>query len=166
MRTWGVAAAAVLALSGVPAAIETIEPMRGELERVFNEARLGREVEDALSDSAERMESEDLEWAVIAIGIQREVGGNLAELLETVAETMQERERLRREVRALTAEGRFSSYVLGIFPIAFAGVLYVMRPDYIGQLFSNTGGVIAVIAAGLLSLFGFWWLMKIVKIEV
>jgi tight adherence protein B len=147
-------------------ASETQEPMRSELRRVFNEARLGRPVEDALGDSAERMSSADLGWAVIAIRIQREVGGNLAELLDTVAETMMERDRLRREVRALTAEGRFSSYVLGIFPIAFAGVLYAIRPTYIGLLFSSIGGDIAVGIAGVMSLFGFWWLMQIVKIEV
>lgn len=145
---------------------ETTEPMQSELQRVFNEARLGRPIEDALNDCGDRMDSADLKWAVIAITIQREVGGNLAELLDTVAETMKERERLRREVRALTAEGRFSSYVLGIFPVAFACILYMIRPDYISLLFSSTGGIIAVVASGVMSVLGFWWLMKIVKIEV
>ena len=85
------------------------------------ESRLGRPIEDALEDSANRMTSVDLMWAVMAIRIQREVGGNLAELLDTVADTMTQRERMRREIKALTAEGRFSGWILGIFPIVFAG---------------------------------------------
>ena len=95
-------------------ASEIADPMRRELQRVFTEVRLGRSVEDALGDAAARMESRDLEWAVMAIRIQREVGGNLAELLDTVADTMVKRERVRRELRALTAEGRMSAIVLSI----------------------------------------------------
>ena len=133
-------------LQGLEAvADETSGPMQRELQRVFTESRLGRSVEDALDDVAERMQSNDLGWAVMAIRIQREVGGNLAELLDTVAETMTERERLRRDIRSLTAEGRLSGIVLSIVPIAFAGLLFVMEPDYIGQLFDETIGVVAVI---------------------
>ncbi len=95
---------------------EASEPARRELQRVFTESRLGRPVEDALEESANRMYSVDLMWAVMAIRIQREVGGNLAELLDTVARTMTERERLKREILSLTAEGRLSGWVLGIFP--------------------------------------------------
>ena len=84
-----------------------------------------------------RMTSVDLMWAVMAIRIQREVGGNLAELLDTVADTMTQRERIRREIKALTAEGRFSGWILGIFPVAFAGVLYLVQPDYMGVLFQD-----------------------------
>ena len=80
-------------------------------------SRLGRPIEDALEDSANRMTSVDLMWAVMAIRIQREVGGNLAELLDTVADTMTQRERIRHEIKALTAEGRFSGWILGIFPL-------------------------------------------------
>ena len=87
-------------------------------------------------------------WAVMAIRIQREVGGNLAELLDTVADTMTQRERLRLEIRALTAEGRFSGWILGIFPVAFAGILYLIQPDYMGVLFYETIGIMAVIACG------------------
>ena len=100
---------------------EASQPTRRELQRVFTESRLGRPIEDALEDSAQRMTSVDLMWAVMAIRIQREVGGNLAELLDTVADTMTQRERLRLEIKALTAEGRFSGWILGIFPVAFAG---------------------------------------------
>ena len=119
---------------------EAAEPTRRELQRVFTESRLGRPIEDALEDSANRMASVDLMWAVMAIRIQREVGGNLAELLDTVADTMTQRERIRGEIKALTAEGRFSGWILGIFPIAFVGVLYVVQPDYISVLFDATMG--------------------------
>jgi tight adherence protein B len=145
---------------------EATEPTRRELQRVFTESRLGRPIEDALEDSANRMASVDLMWAVMAIRIQREVGGNLAELLDTVADTMSQRERLRLEIKALTAEGRFSGWILGIFPVAFAGVLYLIQPDYMSTLFQNTFGVMALIASGVMTFFGFIWLRKILQIEV
>lgn len=141
-------------------------PMGEELRRVFNEVQLGRTLEDALEDSADRMESDDLQWAVLAVRIQREAGGNLAELLDTVAETMAQRERLRAEIRTLTAEGRLSGIVLGIFPFAFAGILVLVSPGYLDALFENTVGIIAMIVAGIAAVFGFFWLRKIVAIEV
>jgi tight adherence protein B len=145
---------------------EAVEPTRRELQRVFTESRLGRPIEDALEDSANRMASVDLMWAVMAIRIQREVGGNLAELLDTVADTMTQRERIRHEIKALTAEGRFSGWILGIFPIAFAGVLYLVQPDYISELFHSSVGIMAMIASGVMTFFGFLWLRKILAIEV
>jgi tight adherence protein B len=147
-------------------ASEAVEPTRRELQRVFTESRLGRPIEDALEDSANRMASVDLMWAVMAIRIQREVGGNLAELLDTVADTMTQRERIRHEIKALTAEGRFSGWILGIFPVAFAGVLYLVQPDYISELFHNSIGIMAMIASGVMTFFGFLWLRKILAIEV
>ena len=145
---------------------EATQPTRRELQRVFTESRLGRPIEDALEDSAQRMTSVDLMWAVMAIRIQREVGGNLAELLDTVSDTMTQRERLRLEIRALTAEGRFSGWILGLFPIAFAGVLYLIQPDYMGVLFQESIGIMALIACGIMTFVGFIWLRKILQIEV
>jgi len=145
---------------------EASEPARRELQRVFTESRLGRPIEDALEDSATRMHSVDLMWAVMAIRIQREVGGNLAELLDTVARTMTERERLKREILSLTAEGRLSAWVLGIFPPAFAVVLFLIQPDYMSVLFENSIGVMAVVVSAVMALFGFVWLRKIMAIEV
>jgi tight adherence protein B len=145
---------------------EAPEPARRELQRVFAESRLGRPVEDALEDSAARMHSVDLMWAVMAIRIQREVGGNLAELLDTVARTMTERERLKSEILSLTAEGRLSAWVLGIFPPAFAVVLYLIQPDYMKTLFESAIGIIAVIVSAVMAAFGFLWLRKIMAIEV
>jgi tight adherence protein B len=145
---------------------EASEPSKRELQRVYAESRLGRPIEDALEDSADRMQSIDLVWAVMAIRIQREVGGNLAELLDTVADTMTERERLRHEIVALTAEGRMSAWVLGVFPPAFAVVLYLIQPDYMSTLFSNPLGIAAVVISAIMAGFGFLWLRKIMAIEV
>jgi tight adherence protein B len=111
------------------------------------------------------MTSIDLMWAVMAIRIQREVGGNLAELLDTVADTMTQRERLRLEIKSLTAEARFSGWILGGFPIVFAGVLYLVQPDYMSVLFTESIGIIAIIAAAVMTFIGFIWLRKLLQIE-
>jgi tight adherence protein B len=145
---------------------EIDDPMGRELRRVMAEARLGRPIEDALDAAAERTQSEDFAWAVMAIRIQREVGGNLAELLMTVAETMTQRERLRRDVAALTAEGRMSAYVLGCLPPGLAGVMWVMNPEYIGRLTHDTFGLILLGVSGLSMLIGFAWMRKIITIEI
>ena len=118
-------------------AAEIADPMRKELQRVFTEVRLGRPVEDALGDAATRMESKDLGWTVMAIRIQREVGGNLAALLDTVADTMVKRERIRRELRALTAEGRLSAIMLSILSPVLAIGIWLMEPSYLKPLFHD-----------------------------
>ena len=92
---------------------------------------------DALKDVAERMESVDFDWAVLAISIQREVGGNLAEVLQTAAETMLHRNRLRAEMKALTAEGRISAIVLGAMPFMLFFFLYTSNREYLQPLFEH-----------------------------
>jgi tight adherence protein B len=145
---------------------EIADPMRKELQRVFTEVRLGRAVEDALGESAVRMQSRDLEWTVMAIRIQREVGGNLAVLLDTVADTMVKRERVRRELSALTAEGRLSAYVLSaISPVLFLAI-WLIQPEYLEPLWETAIGIVCVIGAVVLSIIGWFWLRRIVDIEV
>jgi tight adherence protein B len=141
-------------------------PMRRELQRVFTEVRLGRGIEDALGDAAERLGSRDLAWSVMAIKIQREVGGNLATLLDTVADTMQKRERIRREIAVLTAEGKATAVILSLMPPLAALALYVWQPEYIKSLNDEPIGVIALILAGVLSIIGWFWLRRIIDIEV
>jgi tight adherence protein B len=145
---------------------ESTGAMRRELQRVFTEARLGRPIEEALDETAERMQSKDLGWAVMAIRIQREVGGNLAALLDTVADTMTKRERLRREIRTLTAEGRFSGIIVSLFPVAFGLFLFTTNRSYLNALFSETMGIVAVAAAAGASVIGWFWIRKIMRIEV
>ncbi len=145
---------------------EAQEPMGKELRRVVAEARLGRKLEESLEDVAERMQSDDFAWAVMAIRIQREVGGNLSELLQTVGSTMLARERLRREVKSLTAEGRMSAIVLGILPVGLGLTLKVMNPEYVQPLLTETTGQIMLGGSILLAVFGFWWMWKIIQIDV
>ena len=118
----------------MPQAMDTVvregqQPITGEFNRALVEARLGVPIEDAMDGVAERMKSKDFAWVVMAIRIQREVGGNLAELLTTVAATLRERERLRRQVQVLSAEGRLSAWILGLLPPVFALYLVLVRPE-------------------------------------
>jgi tight adherence protein B len=154
-------------MQGLEAVAQEIgNPMRRELQRVFTEVRLGRSPEDALEDAADRMGSNDLAWTVMAIKIQREVGGNLAALLDTVADTMQKRERIRREVKALTAEGRLSAVILGLVPPIAGVLLFLAAPDYMDALFDEAIGVVALVSGAALAVVGWFWLRRIVDIEV
>lgn len=145
---------------------EIPDPMGRELRRVVTETRLGRPLDEALESVADRMKSDDFSWAVMAIRIQREVGGNLAELLVTVAETMTQRERLRRDVATLTAEGKMSAIVLGFLPPALGLVMWAINPAYMQKLMTPGLGYI-LLGLGLVSmLIGFAWMKKIITIEV
>lgn len=145
---------------------EIQDPMGRELRRVVTETRLGRPLDESLEAVAERMNSDDFSWAVMAIRIQREVGGNLAELLVTVADTMTQRERLRRDVATLTAEGRMSAIVLGLLPPALGLVMWVINPTYMSTLLSPGLGYILLGLALVSMLIGFAWMKKIITIEV
>lgn len=154
-------------MQGVEAtAQEVAEPARRELQRVVTEARLGMEPEEALEKAAERMRSRDFAWAAMAISIQRKVGGNLAELLDIVADTMRARDRLRRDIKSLTAEGRISAIVLGVLPIGLGLVIFSLNREYMQDFLDEPIGVISIIASVLLMLGGFFWMYKIVDIEV
>ena len=126
------------------------EPIASEFRRVVVESRLGVTLEDSLEGVAQRMESKDFEWVVMAIRIQRQVGGNLAELLLTVAATLREREYLRRHVKALSAEGRLSAYILGGLPPAFLLYLTLSKPDYVHPLWTTPIGWIMCIGMAVL----------------
>ena len=154
-------------MQGVEAVSQEVEdPMGQELRRVVTESRLGRPLEESLDGTAERMDSPDFSWAVMAIRIQREVGGNLSELLMTVADTMTQRERLRRDVAALTAEGRMSAIVLGLLPIGLGVVMYLMNGEYMSKLFTDSLGNIMLGASIVSMLVGFLWMKKIINIEI
>jgi len=145
---------------------EVEDPMGRELRRVMSETRLGRSLEESLESVAERMDSDDFSWAVMAIRIQREVGGNLAELLMTVADTMNQRERLRREVSTLTAEGKMSAIIIGALPPVLAMVMFVLNPTYIKELFTPGLGYALLGGAMVMMVIGFAWMKKTISIEV
>src|SRR3546814_3393380 len=115
---------------------EMADPMGRELRKVVAEVRLGRTLHDTLSDAAERIGSEEFRWAVLAMQIQAEVGGNLAELLDQVASTMRERSRMRGEVKALTAEGRASALMLVVMVPALGLAMKVLNPTYMEPMFT------------------------------
>ncbi len=147
-------------------ASEAPDPTAREFGRAMVEARLGRSVSDSLGGIVERTQSQDFEWAVMAIEIQREVGGNLAEVLSTVANTMLQRNRLRGEIRALTAEGRLSAIVLGALPFVMFLFLWLTNREYLQPLLDETFGQIAIGVGVLLIAAGIFWLKKIVDIDV
>jgi tight adherence protein B len=142
------------------------QPMTAEFNRALVETRLGVPIEDALEGVASRMHSKDFAWVVMAYRIQREVGGNLAELLATLAETMRERDALRRQVRALSAEGRLSGWILGLLPPVFAIYLLTTRPSYLRPLVTDPLGVLLVSVGAVLLVVGALWMRKAVKVEV
>lgn len=145
---------------------EIASPAGPEFERVVTEARLGLPLEEAFGKMADRMGSEDFKWAVTAISIQREVGGNLAEVLDLVAETVRERADLRRQVKSLTAEGRLSAVILIALPFLEAVALAVLNPGYFSGVFSTSLGIGAAIGGALLMVFGIVWLLQVIRIEV
>ncbi len=145
---------------------EAHPPIRGEFNRALVETRLGMLAEDALDGIAERTGSQDFSWVVMAIRIQREVGGNLAELLNSVAETLRERERLRRQVAALSAEGRLSGIILAALPVVFAIYLMLARPEYIDPLFSTPLGVLLLVFGIVALAVGGFWMSKVIRVDV
>ena len=142
------------------------DPMAGEFRRALVETRLGIEIEDALTGVAERMQSVDFEWVVMAIRIQREVGGNLSELLKKVAETIREREYLERQVKTLSAEGRLSVWILGGLPPGFMLYLFMANPTYLHPMYTTPLGWAMLTVMSVLLTAGIFWMKKVVKVDV
>jgi len=147
-------------------ASEISEPSASEFHRVVSEIRLGRPIDEAMIAMADRIGSEDMRWAVIAVNIQREVGGNLAEVLDIVAKTVRERAYIHRQVRVLSAEGRISIAILAALPIGLFLYLAITNPDYVTPLFKDPIGQILLIAGGTLMGLGILVMKKMVRIDV
>lgn len=142
------------------------EPSAGEFQRVVAEIRLGRPVEDALIAMAVRVGSDDLKWAVIAINVQRQVGGNLAEVLDIVANTVRERAYIRRQVDVLSAEGRLSVAILACLPFGILLYISIVNAEYVEPLFTTTVGISLLAGGGILMGLGIFIMSRIVKIDV
>lgn len=145
---------------------ETSPPMSAEFKKVLAEARLGLPLESALDNMAKRVESDNFDWTVMAIKIQREVGGNLAEILEILADTVRERDRVSRQIKVLTAEGRMSAIVLFVLPFAVGILLWILNPKYLSLLFTHSTGLAMLGIAFFMLAIGGMWLKKVVTIEV
>ncbi len=145
---------------------EMSEPMSTEFGRALAESRLGVELEDALSRVAQRMGSSDLTWVVVAIRVQREIGGNLAEVLTRTVETMRDREAIRGQVNALAAEGKLSAYILVALPLIISAYMFLVRPDYIRPLYAEPLGLAMLLIGAVLLTVGALWMAWAVKVEV
>jgi tight adherence protein B len=145
---------------------EAADPIAGEFQRVLTEARLGRPLEEAFEAMAKRTRSIDFEWTVMAIRLQRQVGGNLAEVLSTVSQTIRDRYSLKRQIRALSAEGRLSSLILSVLPVLLFAALLVFNPVFLRPLFTTTVGIMMMAGAAVLMMVGIFWLKKITEIKV
>ena len=144
---------------------EAEEPTSEEFARIINETRVGRDLGSALDETAARMGSQDFVWVTQAIAINREVGGNLAEVLDAVGHTIRERNQIRRQVAALAAEGKLSAYVLMALPFGIGGFLFISNPSYIGVLTQSPLGWGMLGAAVVMLTIGGIWLSKVVKIK-
>ena len=145
---------------------EIKDPSAAEFHRVVSEIRLGRSVDDAMIEMADRIGSEDMRWAVMAVNIQRQVGGNLAEVLDIVSNTVRERAYIHRQVEVLSAEGRISIGILAVLPFGIFFYLMLVNPDYVGILFTHPIGRILLLAGLSLMAAGIYVMTRIVKIDV
>lgn len=157
-------------------ATELPPPVSVEFERVVQEVRLGLSVEQALANMYRRVPSEDLDLVITAVNIQREVGGNLAEVLDTISFTIRERVRIKGEIRTLTAQGRVSGWIISLLPIVLGFILFLINPEYVSELWVREdpwifpqiipcGWVVIAFSAMMIGA-GAYAISKIVDIEV
>jgi tight adherence protein B len=144
---------------------DAASPTAEEFARIVNETRVGRDLSDSLDEVAERMASDDFTWIAQAIAIHREVGGNLAEVLDAVGHTIRERNAIRRQVKALSAEGKLSAIVLGALPFAILGFVAMTNPRYLHKFTESAAGYGMLGVAVVMMLMGMFWLKKTVAIR-
>lgn len=154
----------------LPQAISTVaqeaeEPTSNEFTRVTNEVRVGRALTESLDDVAARMRNEDFYWVTQAIGINREVGGNLAEVLDNVSTTIRGRAEIKRQVASLAADGKLSAIILMLLPFAVSLFLAILSPAYIGRLVTNPIGWMMIAAGAVMLTIGGLWLNKLINIK-
>jgi tight adherence protein B len=142
------------------------EPVAGEFRRIFEEQRFGLPLQDSLLGMADRINLVDVRILVTAILIQREVGGNLAEILDNLSAVVRARFTIRRQVRVYTAQGRMTGYLLSALPLIIFAILYALNGKYMSILFTDPVGKILVGVALSMQLIGFLWIRKIIKIEI
>lgn len=154
-----------------PQALKTVaeeadSPVKEEIEWVLKEMQYGATLDDALEELKLRMPSEDLDLMIQAILIQKQVGGNLATILDTIVSTIRDRNKIQRQVLTLTAQGRLSGIVIGALPVVLCLVLYLIEPNYIGTLFTHPLGIGMMILGTLFGIIGFIAIRKMTTIEV
>ena len=144
---------------------EMPDPIAREFGRAVREIKYGNTVEKALHNMTVRIKSADLMLTVSAVLIQRQVGGNLSEVLDNISETIKERLKIKDEIRVLTATGRISGTVIGMLPVGIGVILLLLNPDYITLFFETSMGKMLLVLAGVLELIGFLFVKKIVTVK-
>ncbi|MDV2977141.1 type II secretion system F family protein [Pseudarthrobacter oxydans] len=147
------------------AAAESQKPTSEEMRRVITETSLGRDLLAALNDTADRMKNEDFVWISQAIQINREVGGNLADVLDQVNETIRERAEIKGHIKALAAEGKFSAYILIAMPFGIVAMLLAVSPNYMNSMFTHPLGWAMIGASFVLMTIGALWMRKIIDLK-
>lgn len=154
-----------------PSALDSVAadarpPTDEEFARIVNAGRLGRDLIDAMHETARRMENDDFSWVADGVAIQRDTGGNLSEVLERVGQTIRERNELHKKVRSISAEGRLSGWVMMAVPPALGAYLTAMNPVMFKTAFLSPTGIMLLGGCVVLYLVGFFWIRSIVKVEV
>lgn len=145
---------------------EMSDPIRWEFQKVMRDNSLGRPMDEALQELSNRTGDEDVEMLVSAIIIQRQVGGNLSEVLDMIAHTIRDRVKLKGEIRTLSAQNKLSAWIIGILPVAISLVISIMNPIYLEPLFTNLLGQVLIGVAVLMIIFGAVALKNITTLEV
>lgn len=141
-------------------------PIRNEFQITFDEINFGISTESALHHLTQRVASSDLRFFVIAVLIQLETGGNLTEILKSLAGLIRDRQRIAGSVRVLTAEGRMSAWILGLLPFAIAAILSVLNHEFISKLWTDPLGIRMLEVSFTLMLFGIFWMWRMVSVKV
>ena len=141
------------------------QPINGEFSNMTRELKFGIDIEKAMSKVATRMDSGDMKLLTTAVVVQRQVGGNLTEILDSISKTIRERQEIKRTVKTLTAQGRISGKVIGLLPIGLLGIISFVNPGYMSPLYSTTYGYVLLSFCGVLELIGFLVINKIVNLK-
>ncbi|MEB3328120.1 MAG: type II secretion system F family protein [Candidatus Sericytochromatia bacterium] len=147
-------------------ATDFLDPLRGEVQEVLQEMRMGVPMDAALTAWAQRMPLEDLEIATTALVVQRQTGGNVAEILETVADTIRQRNKLFKQIRTLTTQGRMSGWVLGLLPVGLFVAMFLIAPERTGLLLTHPLGLLLTLFGAAMLAAGGYFIRAIVTIEV
>jgi len=145
---------------------EMTGPLAEEFSLLQKEVNLGLTTEKALENLVTRVKSDDVELVVIAVLIQRQVGGNLAEILDNISSTIRERVKIKGEVKTVTAQGRASGLIISLLPVALGIILFIINPEHIGTLFTDPIGIAILVFSIMMELIGIYFISKIVKIEI
>lgn len=145
---------------------ETTDPFSKEFKKLLKEMSLGVSEEEALKNLLNRMESEDLRLIMNAILIQKDIGGNLSEILDNILETIRERQKIKNELKTLTAQGRLSGLIIMLMPVFLGIVIYLFNKEYIMVLFTTAPGIAMIAASFVCEVLGFFMIRKIVSIEM